>query len=379
MPVLDRYLFRATMTTFVSALVVLTSVVWVTQALRDFDLVTARGQTLWTFLAVTGLAVPSLALIVAPVALFGAGLFVLNRLNADAELAVLSASGVTPWRLFRPLLAVALVVSLAVGALSISAIPSSLRGLRDIVTNIRADVVVNILREGNFTSMGDGITVHIRERTRGGVLRGIFVQDDRDPEQSVTYIAELGEVVENDSGTFLVLEKGSLQRRQARSEDIPIVSFERYAFDLSPLRAVASAVTNYKPRERYTSELLSPDAGDEMYRSVPGRFRAELHDRLVAPLYPVAFMFIAFAAVGRARTTRQNRAFGVMVAIAAVFALRLAGFGLVNLASASAAVVPLIYLAPLGAMAVSAFIISGRRLPRPARRRRPLAIAAAGR
>jgi lipopolysaccharide export system permease protein len=46
----------------------------------------------------------------------------------------------------------------------------------------------------------------------------------------------------------------------------------------------------------------------ETYAGHPlGRFRTELHDRLSAPLYVLAFALIAFAALGQPRTTRQGR------------------------------------------------------------------------
>ncbi|GGE46840.1 LPS export ABC transporter permease LptF [Agaricicola taiwanensis] len=358
-PVLDRYLFRQATLAFLGSLLVLTGVVWITQALREFDVVTAQGQTLWTFFLVTGLALPSLALVVAPVALFGAIIFVLNRLNADSELPIMSSAGVTPWRLMRPLLVLAVMVAVLVGTLSTSAIPASLRQLRDIITQIRADVVVNILREGSFTSMGDGLTVHIRQRTQNNTLLGIFVEDKRDPNQIITYVAERGRVLENDAGTFLVLEQGSLQRKEAQSLDIPMVVFERYAFDLSPLADDGDSVITYKPRERYTAELLMPDPSDELYKAVPGRFRSELHERLASPLYPVAFMFIAFAILGRARTTRQSRATSVLAAITIAFVVRLIGYGATSLAGSSAAAVPLVYLVPIAAVVGSIFVILG--------------------
>jgi lipopolysaccharide export system permease protein len=358
-PVLDRYIFRQAALAFLGGLLVLTGVVWITQALREFDIVTAQGQTLWTFVLVTGLALPSLALVVAPVALFGAIIFVLNRLNADSELPVMSSAGVTPWRLMRPLLALSLLVALLVGTLSTTAIPASLRQLRDIITQIRADVVVNILREGAFTSMGDGLTVHIRQRTQGNTLLGIFVEDKRDPAQVLTYVAERGRVIENPSGTFLVLEQGSLQRKDKESIDIPMVVFERYAFDLSPLSNNSNSAIAYKPRERYTAELLMPDQNDEFYKMVPGRFRSELHERLASPLYPVAFMFIAFAILGRARTTRQSRTTSVLTAICVAFVVRLVGYGATSLAGTSAAAAPLVYLVPAAAVVVSLFMIAG--------------------
>lgn len=351
MTTLDRYLLRNTTLAFLAILLALTGVVWMTQALRQFDLVTAQGQTLWTFLAVTALAIPSFALIVGPVALFGAIAFVLDRLNADSELPALAAAGVSPARLMRPFAILALVVAVLTGALSISAIPASLRTMRNIITAIRADVVLNVLREGTFTTLEDGITLHVRDRQAGGRLEGIFVDDGRDPKQEMVYTAESGHIAQTAEGTFLILEKGAVERKAAGARDAQIVVFDRYAFDLSPLLG-AGEVTSYKPRERTMSNLLHPSPADPIARSERGRFLAEVHERLVNPLYPLAFMIVAFAIMGRPGTSRQRRVTAVLAAAAVVFAIRLSGFGAINLVARFAWAVPLVYAVPLLAGAV---------------------------
>lgn len=363
MKALDRYLLRNASVAFIAALLVLTGVVWATQALHRFDLVTAQGQTLWTFLAVTGLAVPSFALIVAPLALFGAAAFVLNRLNADSEMAALAAAGISPGRLLRPLLLLTVAVSVLTGVLSLSAIPASLRTMRNLITEVRADVLVNVLREGQFTTLEDGITLHVRAREAGGRLVGIFVDDERDPKQELIYTAESGHVAETKNGTFLILENGAVQRKADGAKDAQIVVFDRYAFDLSPLLA-GTETTSYKPRERSMAQLLHQDSAKGETRADRGRVLAELHERLVNPLYPFAFMIIAFAALGRPRSTRQRRFAAIFAATAIVFAIRLAGVGTTSLVARFAWAVPLVYAIPLAACAIGLVVIFWERRPR---------------
>jgi lipopolysaccharide export system permease protein len=79
-------------------------------------------------------------------------------------------------------------------------------------------------------------------------------------------------------------------------------------------------------RERYVWELLWPAADDPVYIQLPGQFRAELHDRFMAPIYPFAFAALTFAFLGAPRTTRQSRNFSMSTSILAVFGLRMAGF-----------------------------------------------------
>ena len=103
---IGRYIFRTTFGAFLVVLVSLTAVIWVTQALRDIDLMTNQGQTILVFVGITGLIIPLLILVIAPIALVIAVAHMLNKLGTDSEIIVMNAAGMSPWRLFRPFLAV---------------------------------------------------------------------------------------------------------------------------------------------------------------------------------------------------------------------------------------------------------------------------------
>lgn len=326
MGALQRYIFRVTAMAFAASLIGVTTVVWMTQSLRDFDIITNKGQSFWTFLVITLLPVPALAVIVGPIALFGAVVFVLNRMNNDSETAAINAAGVPPSAMLRPFLALALIVSLGAAALSTSAVPATLRIVREILTEIHADIIINVLREGSFTELGNKITLHIRSREAGAALTGILIEDRSDPAQDLVYTAERGQIVRSDQGTYLLLEQGALQRAPAGNADVSIILFDSYAFDLSALASRDYDVV-YKPRERYIADLWTDSAA-----STPEarRVRAELHERLSAPWYPVAFTLIAFAALSRPRTTRQSRATGIVLAVVLIIFVRGTGLGLVN-------------------------------------------------
>jgi lipopolysaccharide export system permease protein len=322
---INRYIFRTTLSAFVVVLVSLTAVIWVTQALRDIDLMTSQGQTILVFVGITGLIIPLLILVIAPIALLIAVAHVLNKLSTDSEIIVMNSAGMSPWFLFRAFMAVAIVVSLFVMAISAYFAPKGLRMLRDWLTEVRANVVSTIVKPGRFTSIESGVTIHIRERNRNGQLLGIFLDDRRNPAERITVMSEVGELIDNDNGTFLILQKGVVQRHAANQRDPAMVVFDRYAFDLSQFAGGAQAV-KYSIRERYLWQLIAPDAGDQFYIEQPGQFRAELHDRLIAPLYPIAFVIIAFAYLGAPRTNRQSRTVSMVGAIGGVALLRLIGF-----------------------------------------------------
>jgi lipopolysaccharide export system permease protein len=135
-----------------------------------------------------------------------------------------------------------------------------------------------------------------------------------------------------------------------------MVSFGRYAFDLSQFAGGAQAVT-YSIRERYLWQLLFPSATDKFYIEQPGQFRAELHDRLMAPLYPLAFVVIAFAYLGAPRTNRQSRSLSMAAAIGAVSLLRLTGFASTVFGASMPWMLALPYLAVTIALGFGFYVI----------------------
>ena len=358
MPVVERYIFRQSGAAFLAALLGLTGVIWVTEALRDFDLLTSKGQTILVFLSVTAMVLPSLIMVIAPVALFAAVVFTLNKLNGDSELIAMSASGVSPLRLLRPLAALTLATALVVGAMSMWLTPSGFFSLRNILMRVRGDFLANVVVAGQFTTLDRGFVFHYRERAGGSGLRGVFIQDRRDPQHINTYLAEAGYTAEHDGQNFLVLEKGSVQRQVEGSKDPVMVVFDRYAVDLAQLSPDIEGAP-LKPRERPTLDLLWPNTNDPYVQRNLGALRSELHDRVANPLYALVFGAIAFAAAGKPRTTRQGRGLAALIAVLAALGVRLLGVAATALSSTYLAATAAQYLVPLAALAMALWVALG--------------------
>jgi lipopolysaccharide export system permease protein len=118
MRILSRYVFRQTAGALVLIVVSLTGMTWIAVALRQLDLMTSQGQDALRFLAMTTLAIPSMMALIAPIALLIAAIHVLNRLNGDSELIVMTAGGAPVWWLLKPLGLLALLVALGVACVN---------------------------------------------------------------------------------------------------------------------------------------------------------------------------------------------------------------------------------------------------------------------
>lgn len=347
---IGRYIFRATSGAFLVVLISVTALMWITQALRNFDLMTNQGQSILVFVGITGLIIPMLIMIIAPIALMIAVAYVLGKLGNDSELIVMSAAGMSPWRVFRPFLVIGILVSMLVGWISFYLSPLSLQELRRWATQVRAEIVTSNVQPGRFITIDGRLTLHVRARLPSGELRGIMVDDQRDPKERSTIFAERGDLLSSDRGIYLLLSNGAVHRHEASKRDPVIVLFEDYAFDLSRLSPARGEVS-FATHERSIEDLINPDPEDPGYKRSPGQFRAELHNRITMPLYPLAFLMITFAFLGAPRTTRQSRALSLVSAIAIVAIIR--GIGFVGTVAGGS---PLALLAPYLGI-VAAFVL----------------------
>lgn len=362
MGIFERYVFRQAGSALLIILLSLSSIVWVALALRQLNVVTSQGQDVWMLIKMTTLALPNLMAIIAPFSLLIASIHTLNRLNGDSELIVLTASGATVWRAAKPILLLALLVAIGVGFVNHVAMPWSLKLLRQYVVQVRANILTQVIQPGTFSSPEEGLTFHIRERATNGELLGLIVHDTRNKELNQSYLAERSVIVERGESNYIVMSKGHIVRRSDKDEPSQIIAFEQYAVDLDQFEKKLDDETgDLKPRERYLSELLYPEPTSNSYRSAPGKFRSELHERFASPLYPLAFALIALAAVGQAHTTRQNRVQQVAIAFILAAMLRLGGLALNNMVVLNAAATPLLYILPLSAMLASLMVMERAR------------------
>jgi lipopolysaccharide export system permease protein len=294
-----------------------------------------------------------------------ASLYTLDRMNGDSELIVMTAAGAPIWRIGMPFVALASIVCVVILICNLYIMPASMRELRQLILQVRTDVISQVLQPGRFSSADAGLTLHIRDRSQNGDLLGLLVHDERDDKQIMTYLANRGRIISNDDGAYLVMMDGHVERYEPASptKGVQIVAFDQYMLNISDLTPKDDTSKELRPRERYLSELLNPDPSLLKGKGNIAQLRTELHDRFSTPFYPLLFAFLAVAVLGHARTTRESRWAQIVLAFGIALGLRVSGLTASNLVTLNAAAVPLVYLIPIGAILVAAFTAHARMAP----------------
>jgi lipopolysaccharide export system permease protein len=385
MTIFSRYVFRQTTGALLLVLLSLTGIVWISLALRELNVVTSDGQSALTLIKMTTLGIPSFVAVIAPFALLITTIHTLNRLNSDSEIIVLTASGATAWTITKPVVVLALLMVAFISFVNHLAAPWSYRQLREIVVQVRTDLLTQVIQPGRFSTPERGLTFHIRERSLDGTLHGLVVHDARKDNEVQSYLADKGILVEDKGENYLFMMQGHILRRNGgMTEPTQIIAFDKYAVDLDGFeKREEDGEEELRARERYFSELLEtkaspPDTPDadgapaakkkakKGKDSDAGRLRSELHERFSSALYPLAFVLMAVAMVGQAQSTRQNRNVRMGLCFLAGVGLRLGGLAVNNLVVLHAGAVPILYVIPLGAIVVSLILIA--RGARPSRK-----------
>jgi len=317
---LDRYIFRQVLFALVVTTGGLTALIWLTQSLRFVDLVVNRGLSFVVFLRLTSLLIPSFVVVILPITTYIVIQFVYQRMATDRELTVMRAAGLSPWALARPALAVALLVTAAGYGLSLWGVPASMQSFKTFQWEIRNRLAAFLLQDGVFTPLSEKLTVYVRSRDSDGSLRGIMVDDARDPNAHATILAERGRLLEGPTGPRVLLLDGSRQEIDHQTGRLNMLTFRQNEVDLADA-ARDAGVRSLDMSEVSLADLLGGRPTMERDRE---KWIAEGHKRLTGPLTTLSYTMVGlFSALGgtfrrHGGALRPLATVGAMVALLAV-------------------------------------------------------------
>ncbi len=352
---IDRYVFRQLLVALVSVTGGLVALIWLTQSLRFVELVVNRGLSLRVFLSLTGLLVPSFVATILPITIFVVVQFVYQRLAGDRELTVMRGAGLSDFALARPALGLAAMVVVVCYGLNVWLVPISYARFREYQFEIRNRIAAFLLQEGVFTQVSDNLTVYVRTRDPDGTLRGILVDDARQPNAHATILAQSGRLLPTQGAPRVLLENGSREELDRTTGRLNVLTFAENTIDLDQDNK-ADDQRFRDSTEMSITELLHPQNGQAMERDWP-KLIAEAHRRMAAPLTGLSYTLVALVSVLLGGFRRHGGIWRPIGAIMTVVGLLALGLGMNNLAARDSALVPLIWAHAILPGLVSAWLL----------------------
>jgi len=321
--ILDRYVYKEMGPPFLIGVGVFTFFLVIDRIFQLTDLVITKSVPFALVLPLLVYMLPAFLALTLPMALLLTVLLVCGRLAGDLEVAALKASGVSPLRLFRPFLAVGIIITLLISWLTLVVGPWSSGAFQRQLFRIFQSRATTGVKERTFSATFSQFVIYVDELSASQVrLKGLLVSDERNPEQSRIIVAREGRLLSDEATRRITLRflDGSISesdvgdRRRFRQ-----TYFSLYDMTLpvdSPLAAVAR---EEKPEKQLPLRELLAEA-ETMRRAgqIYTPYYVELHKRFALPMAALVFTVMAFPLGIRAqrggRAVALALSFGIVVA-----------------------------------------------------------------
>jgi lipopolysaccharide export system permease protein len=359
MQIYSRYIIKSLLMPVVVITLTLTGIIWLTQSLRFIDLIVNRGLDISTFLYLSILLIPSLLMLILPLALFISVLMTYNKLISDSELIVLKSAGLSRRQLTTPALIVASMVALFGYFISFYLLPQSYREFKDTQSFIRNNYASVLLQEGVFSTPTKGLTVYIESRGKNGMLNGILVHDSRDPNRPITMMAQEGRLVKTDSGPRFDLVNGQRQEIDKEHGNLSVLNFDSYPLDLSLYTDQIERKIR-APEELFINELFFPKKDFE--EKDRGKFFSEGHHRIVWPLFSFVLTLIALASLLSGQFNRRGQWKRILAATIIAIIIVIFNFVIKTATASNYFMAFFMYLNIVIAISISMYIIIANRI-----------------
>jgi lipopolysaccharide export system permease protein len=137
-----------------------------------------------------------------PLAILLSSLIVMGNLGEYNELTALKSSGLSIYRILRPLAVIVVGISISTFYFSNYIIPIANYKWHSIIWDIQETKLTSFLNPGSYTQEIDGFSIKIDEG-KGNSFSKIIIHDRRDPQVLKTIVADSGEFYRSENGDFL--------------------------------------------------------------------------------------------------------------------------------------------------------------------------------
>lgn len=256
---LDRYIFTELLSPFGLSLGALCFIMLTRELLRLVELLVSKGVGLWAVMKVFATLLPSFLVLTLPIAGIIASITAFGRLSFDKELVAMRAAGLSLFRLTQPVLLFAISVFALTLLLSQWGQPWSSLNLKKVALNLLRDQLVLALERGTFNEPIPNVVIYIPDDRSGQPATGIFVSDERAPDEPRIIVAESYQVLMDaeHEQVALRLVNGVIHSRPDVVDQYQQVSFTNYDLRMN-LSQSGYAATEERPT--YASILATLNA-----------------------------------------------------------------------------------------------------------------------
>ncbi len=314
MRIIRRYLSLEIMVPFLLTLTVLIFVLLLGNLYKMAEMVIAKGVRIVDMLNLILSMVPYLLTMAIPMAFFFSLMVGLGRMGSDGEITAMKALGISPRDFLPPVMVMAVACTCIVLMLEVWLVPQGMKKIKTITLDILRNKTVLALRPHALSLEIKGLGIYVDNiDQKTGLVEGIVIFDQREPERQYTVTAHEGLIVPDREGgsLFFLLRQGTIHGFEPGRDSYQLTDFKEYKINLD-LATLLGQRRKKKPRNRSLTfgELRQRIKMLEKQGKNAGKVRNSLYKRI-----SMSFSCLVFALIGiplalePARTSGRFRGF----------------------------------------------------------------------
>ena len=159
MKIIESYILRRAAKMVLVALLPVLAIIWTTQVLGRVNLVTDSGHSIGSFMVLASCIMPMVLPLVLPFATVIGVSQTLTTMNTDSELTVIEASGARRTVIFKPIILLALALSVLSFTVDNVVEPKVRVTFRQLIASAYADLLSSVIEEKTFRQIETGLYI----------------------------------------------------------------------------------------------------------------------------------------------------------------------------------------------------------------------------
>lgn len=259
MRVLSRYILLEALVFFLISLTAFTGILFTFRILKLTSLIINKGVEFSQVATVFISIIPTFLEIALPLAALLGVMLAFARMSGDSEVVVIRASGISLYEIIWPIVLFGLIVLNGTLIVSHYLKPYGYKSLNQVLFDIARTKTTAGLDAGVFNDLGR-LTLYSEEIDHAsGRLKGVLIDDKRDPEQRKVITALQGRITSNpdDRNITFHLENGQIHELAGNKYLLTEYVENEIATNPKELQDPTQQERSTRPRELLFSELSS--------------------------------------------------------------------------------------------------------------------------
>ena len=233
MKISDRYVLNEVLPYFLIGLVVFTFVIIMNEFFRFTELVINKGLSIIYVFKMLILSLPFILVLTIPMSMLLAMLMALGRLSNDYEVIAMKSCGLDIFRFLRPLIFFAVITYILTSFIMMELLPWGNHQLRALKVNIMLTKATSGLKAKIFNTDYENTLLYSDDINKNGVMKGVFISDDRDSSMQQIILAEKGYMLPTDGESLVLrLMNGSIHIIESMQK----ATYDIHRFDVQDIR-----------------------------------------------------------------------------------------------------------------------------------------------